>query len=70
VLVGEMSKPKRCGECGAELKLGPATCPLCGHDTEAPAPPAAEVDPDEYHSNLRQLRDELRKLRSEDLKAS
>lgn len=63
-------KPNRCGECGAELRLGPATCPLCGASTGA-APARAEArDVDDYHDHVRKLRDELKKLKQHDLRAS
>ncbi|HVF53748.1 MAG TPA: hypothetical protein VNC78_09115 [Actinomycetota bacterium] len=65
-----MKKPQSCSECGAELRLGPARCPLCG--TEAPVP-KLEVAPeevvDDYQSNVRALRDELRNLRNDDAAA-
>ncbi|MDQ3645347.1 MAG: hypothetical protein M3345_00255 [Actinomycetota bacterium] len=57
-----------CGECGAELRLGPAACPLCGAD--AVVPPAAPLEVEDYHDRVRRLRDELIKLRKEDLRAS
>ena len=65
-------KPKKCGECGAELELRSAACPLCGADPsvdpgwgdKAPvkSPPP---DVDRYHSDLRRLRAELKRLREE-----
>jgi len=64
-------KPDKCHECGAELRLGPAPCPLCGAD-EAPeknwiAPP--KNAPDEYQANVRDLREQLKKLRDEEAEA-
>jgi predicted amidophosphoribosyltransferase len=60
-------KPEKCSECGAELRLRPASCPLCGADLAAKAIKVAAEAPDEdtYHSNVRQLRDELKRLRDE-----
>ena len=29
-----MAKAKKCAECGAELRLRSAPCPLCGTDPE------------------------------------
>lgn len=55
-----------CSECGAELRLGPARCPLCGAE---PSPPVAITDADRYHSNVQELRDQLRKLREEGAEA-
>jgi hypothetical protein len=60
---------KRCGECGAELRQGVSSCPLCGADSDAPgaadswAAPVVEVD--DYQSNVRHLREQLKKLRDD-----
>ena len=63
---------KECAECGAELRLRSAPCPLCGTDPEAkpksatwaaPKKVAAVEDVDDYQSHLRKLREELRQLR-------
>ena len=64
-------KTQHCSECGAELKLGPARCPLCGTEPETPAwaPPPETPDPDAYQSNVRDLREQLRKLRDEGAEA-
>lgn len=64
---------KRCSECGAELRLGPARCPLCGAEPgikpgSGSAGTKAE-DVDHYHSDLRRLREQLKKLREEDAEA-
>ncbi len=62
-----MAKRKEmCSECGAELRLGPARCPLCGAE---PSVPLAATDADRYHSNVQELRDQLRKLREEGAEA-
>ena len=60
----------RCGECGAELKLGPATCPLCGAEPSTESSKTRQPDVDEYQSNVRRLRSQLAKLRNDDLRAS
>ena len=66
--------PKRkkkdyCNECGAELKLRPASCPLCGAEVSDGRPPADGWNAEAYQSNVRDLREELRKLRSNDAEA-
>jgi rRNA maturation protein Nop10 len=58
-------KPEKCSECGAELRLRPASCPLCGADLAEWAAPRSVPDEDTYQSNVRQLRDELKRLRDE-----
>jgi predicted amidophosphoribosyltransferase len=59
-------KPEKCSECGAELRLRPASCPLCGTDLwTAPEVVAVPEDEETYQSNVRQLRDELKRLRDE-----
>lgn len=63
-----MTKQK-CSECGAEFRLGPASCPLCGASREDTPGKEASSDPDTYHSNVRQLRDELQRLRDQDAEA-
>jgi predicted amidophosphoribosyltransferase len=69
MLLSDMKKSiKRCSECGAELRHGLATCPLCGADGDAPGPnhswtPPVEVD--SYQSNVRHLREQLKKLRDD-----
>lgn len=63
---------KRCSECGAELKAGPARCPLCGAEPGAPDErdwSAKTENVDHYQSDVRDLRDQLKKLRGEDAEA-
>lgn len=54
-----------CGGCGAQLRLRPASCPLCGEAMKerevAVFEAASELD--DYRSNVRALRDELMRLR-------
>ena len=69
-----MVAPKKqvivCGGCGAEVRFGPASCPLCGKFVGNP-PPAeqkrrrAAKHVEDYHEDLRSLRAELDKLRKE-----
>lgn len=63
-------KPKRCKECGAELKPGPTSCPLCGAEVKkGTVDPSATEAVEDYHSNVRDLREQLRKLRHDDAEA-
>lgn len=64
-----MPKAPRCEECGAQLKLGLDSCPLCGADLSAEPSAKKSADAETYHSNVRDLREELRKLRSHDAEA-
>ncbi len=60
---------KHCSECGAELRLRPASCPLCGRETPfVPKEPVA-IDLDDYQTNVRSLRDELYRIRRDDAEA-
>ena len=64
---------KNCAGCGAELRLRSAPCPLCGTDPDTAKPAdwsksrkPRETEPREvasYQSDLRKLRDELKRLR-------
>jgi predicted amidophosphoribosyltransferase len=62
-------KRQMCSECGAELRLGPTRCPLCGCEPSKVDEPAPISDPDGYHSGVQELRDQLRKLREEGAEA-
>ena len=64
-----MPKARRCEECGAQLKLGLNSCPLCGTDVSGEPSKKKTPDADTYHSNIRELREELRKLRSHNAEA-
>ena len=58
-----------CSECGAELRLGPARCPLCGHEPDEQPEPAVVYDRDRYQAAIRDLQKELRKLRDDEAEA-
>lgn len=60
---------EKCSECGAELRLRPASCPLCGRDTPFVPKERVPIDLDDYQSNVRSLREELRRIRGEDAEA-
>ena len=65
-------KLTKCHECGAELRLGPAPCPLCGAERDPDkswAVPVKAVDPDHYQASVRELRELLRKMRDEEAEA-
>lgn len=65
-------QPDKCHECGAELRLGPAPCPLCGAEETADESwtvPVKAVDPDHYQASVRELREQLRKIRDEGAEA-
>jgi predicted amidophosphoribosyltransferase len=64
-------RSEKCSECGAELRIGPARCPLCGSEPATPTkrPVEAANDPEGYHSRVQELRDQLRKLREEGAEA-
>lgn len=65
-------KPKKeyCGECGAELRLRPDSCPLCGAAVdEAKSWSAEPADAEAYQSNVRALREQLQKLRNDGAEA-
>ena len=59
-----------CSECGAKVSLRSTHCPLCGADVPAQATKRpAGVPVEEYQDNVRQLRDELIRLRGESKRA-
>jgi len=70
-----MPKSKSCSECGAELTAGPALCPLCGTSSnlektwgdEKRKP--ADTGLDDYQSDVRKLRAQLKRLRGDDAEA-
>jgi hypothetical protein len=70
--VAAANKPKKCKECGAELRLGPAPCPLCGTEQETIANARVQpksIDPDDYQTSVRELREQLKALRDEGAEA-
>lgn len=64
-----MADIEHCSECGAELKLRPASCPLCGRDTPFRPMERVHIDLDDYQSNVRSLREELHRIRRDDAEA-
>jgi predicted RNA-binding Zn-ribbon protein involved in translation (DUF1610 family) len=56
---------QRCTECGAELRLETARCPLCGTDPAERQDARAEPDVESYQSSVRRLREQLRQLREQ-----
>ncbi len=62
-------KAQKCSECGAELRLRPASCPLCGADVKQWDASAPALNEEDYRSNVRELREELRKLREGEAEA-
>lgn len=64
---------RRCNECGPVFRDRPVassednTCPLCG--AELKVRERVELDGDEYQTNVRALREELRRLRSGEAEA-
>lgn len=55
----------RCTACGAELRLGPTRCPLCGADLTKPVETKRKPSTDSYQADVRHLREQLKKLRDE-----
>ncbi|CAN5608405.1 hypothetical protein BH24ACT26_BH24ACT26_08790 [soil metagenome] len=63
LLLGLTMIATECTECGAELRLRPARCPLCGADAQTRTPKRAGTDVETYQGDVRSLREQLRKLR-------
>ncbi len=57
--------PEKCSECGAELRLRPHRCPLCGSQVSPDSKPKVRkaVTVDRYQEDVRALREQLKKLR-------
>jgi predicted amidophosphoribosyltransferase len=55
----------RCNGCGAELQLGPDSCPLCGAEARLTGArkPKRRENVDDYQASVRKLRKQLRALR-------
>jgi predicted amidophosphoribosyltransferase len=61
-----MAAPKKCSECGAELRLRPHRCPLCGAEVPQPKTETpAETNVERYQEGMRDLQKQLKKLRDE-----
>jgi hypothetical protein len=56
---------EECSECGAELRLGPAHCPLCGTDNSVRRWARPVPDVEIYQDKVRTLREQLRRLRED-----
>ncbi len=52
-------KLSKCTECGAELRLVPTLCPLCGAEIEREAASFEGWQVDRYQAEVRRLRGEL-----------
>jgi len=55
-----------CNGCGAELQLGPDSCPLCGAEarlTGTRKPKRRRENVDDYQASVRELRKQLQALR-------
>ena len=55
-------------ECGAQLPVRPTVCPLCGAEASSEQSKAAKYAAD-YQADVRQLREQLKKLREDGAKA-
>jgi predicted amidophosphoribosyltransferase len=62
-------RDENCSECGAELRLRPASCPLCGRAIPYARKEPVHIDLDDYQSNVRSLHDELRRIRGDEAEA-
>ena len=60
-----MVASKVCSACGAELRLRPHRCPLCGADVAEPKNEPAEPTVESYQEGLRELREQLKQLRDD-----
>ena len=64
-------KSVRCSGCGAHLESDSDSCPLCGAEprTKGPAKSSKPVNVDDYQSDVRKLRAQLKKLRDKGAEA-
>ena len=69
LLMAASPSEQNCSECGAELRLRPASCPLCGRDTPFVPMKRVAIDLDDYQNNVRLLREELHRIRRDDAEA-
>ncbi|MDQ3785476.1 MAG: hypothetical protein M3360_11510 [Actinomycetota bacterium] len=52
-------KLSKCTECGAELRLVPTLCPLCGAEIKREPASIEQWQVDHYQAEVRRLRGEL-----------
>jgi hypothetical protein len=69
---------KNCVECGAELQLSSNSCPLCGAEREESVKwtvskkkvePVEPAELEDYQASVRELHEQLRKIRDDGAQA-